>query len=117
MRRKNTVSREQGFSLLWCCSVVVVLASMTSCGRATVNAVPHADTLSAPIANLHAFSRLYGVVRWFHPVTLLPSVDWDQFAIEGVRRVKDIKDHTTLKRSAIRTLPRRGTYHDDPRRI
>lgn len=39
------------------------------------------------IANLRAFARLYGVVRWFHPSDAAAAVDWDQFAIEGVRRV------------------------------
>jgi hypothetical protein len=52
---------------------------------------------SSPIANLHAFARLYGIVRWFHPSDAAAVVDWDRVAIDGVRRVIDLHDTAALR--------------------
>jgi hypothetical protein len=49
------------------------------------------------VANLHAFARLYGVVRWFHPSDAAAVIDWDRFAIEGARRVVDASDSSMLR--------------------
>ena len=51
----------------------------------------------ARVANLHAFARLYGVVRWFHPSDAAATIDWDRFAIEGARRVIDCPGVSTLR--------------------
>src|SRR5262245_53372966 len=52
---------------------------------------------SPQIANLHAFARLYGVLRWFHPSDAASALDWDSFAVEGARRVMDAPDIRTLR--------------------
>jgi hypothetical protein len=49
------------------------------------------------VANLHAFARLYGVVRWFRPSDAASAIDWDRFAIEGARRVIDVADARALR--------------------
>jgi hypothetical protein len=49
------------------------------------------------VANLHAFARLYGVVRWFHPSDAAAGVDWNQFAVNGVRRVMGLRDGQQLR--------------------
>lgn len=49
------------------------------------------------IANLHAFARLYGVIRWFHPSDAAAAVDWDRLAIEGPRRVIDAPNPQALR--------------------
>jgi C-terminal processing protease CtpA/Prc len=49
------------------------------------------------VANLHAFARLYGVVRWFHPSDAAAVIDWDQFAVDGARRVIDAPDRAALR--------------------
>src|ERR1041384_4599289 len=49
------------------------------------------------VANLHAFARLYGVVRWFHPSDAAARIDWDRFAIAGVRSVIDASDARSLR--------------------
>jgi C-terminal processing protease CtpA/Prc len=54
----------------------------------------HADVR---ISNLHAFARLYGVVRWFHPSDAAATIDWDQFAIDGTRRVIEAPDRAALR--------------------
>ncbi|MBC7977247.1 MAG: hypothetical protein H7138_19905 [Myxococcales bacterium] len=44
------------------------------------------------VANLRAFAKLYGVVRWFYPGDTAATVDWDRFAIDGVRAIVDSPD-------------------------
>ena len=39
------------------------------------------------IENLHAFARLYGYVRYFHPSEEASRVDWDAFAVYGAAQV------------------------------
>jgi C-terminal processing protease CtpA/Prc len=41
------------------------------------------------VANLTAFTRLYGYVRFFHPADQAARADWETVAVEGVRRVED----------------------------
>jgi C-terminal processing protease CtpA/Prc len=40
------------------------------------------------LANLTAFTRLYGIVRHFHPSDESGNADWNRFVIDGVRRVE-----------------------------
>lgn len=59
-------------------------------------------TTSAPaepprLANLHAFARLYGVLRWFHPSDAAAVIDWERFATDGVRRVLHVPDAQALR--------------------
>jgi len=72
---------------------------MTSCGRATVNAVPHADTCRrrSRISTPSAVSTEWcaGSI----PVTLLPSSTGINSRSKVCVGFKDIKDHTTLKRT------------------
>jgi hypothetical protein len=49
------------------------------------------------VTNLHAFARVYGLVRWFHPSDAAGVVDWDRFAIDGARRVVDAPDAHELR--------------------
>jgi C-terminal processing protease CtpA/Prc len=58
-------------------------------GDAIVTPVEPPRPLSARgLANLLAFARLYGYVRFFHPTDAAAAADWDRFAVEGVRRVE-----------------------------
>jgi C-terminal processing protease CtpA/Prc len=41
------------------------------------------------MANLAAFARLYGYVRYFHPSDEAADLDWNQVAINGVLAVRD----------------------------
>lgn len=48
------------------------------------------------LANLVAFSRLLGYVRWFHPSDGAAATDWDTFAAAGVRAVEGAPDAPRL---------------------
>lgn len=41
------------------------------------------------LANLTAFAKLYGYVRFFHPSDQAHAADWETIAIEGARRVEE----------------------------
>lgn len=81
-------------------AAVAVLAVMGCSGTPPQHEQTTAAATSLQVANLHAFARLYGVLRWFHPSDAAATVDWDRFAAEGVRRVIVARDarmlHTAL---------------------
>src|ERR1044071_2456354 len=49
------------------------------------------------VRGLYAFARLYGVLRWFHPSDAAATIDWDRFAVDGVRRTLDVTDPDRLR--------------------
>jgi hypothetical protein len=54
-------------------------------------------------ANLEAFARLYGVLRFFHPSDEAAATDWARFAVAGVRAVRSAPDDAALA-AALRDL-------------
>ena len=58
-------------------------------------------TIKAPsdeqvLANLIAFSRLYGYVRYFHPSDEAARLNWERVAINGVAAIKGAEDAADL---------------------
>ena len=49
------------------------------------------------IENLAAFAKVYGHVKYFHPSDEAMEIDWDKFAIHGVKTVKYSKNERELK--------------------
>lgn len=48
------------------------------------------------VANLHAFARLYGLVRFFHPSDEAAAADWDAIALAGAARVEGARNPQEL---------------------
>ena len=48
------------------------------------------------------FARLYGVVRYFYPSDAAASLDWNRFAIHGVKQVRDARDGKALAAALLR---------------
>ncbi len=48
------------------------------------------------LANLVAFTRLLGYVRYFHPSDAAAATDWRRFAVEGMRQVEGAGDARAL---------------------
>ena len=77
--------------------------------------------LSEPgLQNVAAFIRLMGYVRYFHPSDEAKDVDWDQFAVRGIRKVEAAKTPaelaTTLQELFAPVAPTvRVSYPDRPR--
>ena len=55
--------------------------------------------------NVATFARLYGVVRYFYPSDAASSLDWNRFAVHGVKRVRETKDPGQLE-AALQELVR-----------
>ena len=58
-----------------------------------------AATQAAPpnTANVAAFARLFGVVRYFYPSDAAAAVDWNRFAVDGVARALEATDAGMLR--------------------
>lgn len=52
---------------------------------------------SRRVQNIESFAKLYGYVRWFHPSDEAQEIDWDKFAILGIRKVENVKTEKELK--------------------
>lgn len=49
--------------------------------------------------NVRAFTRLYGLIRFFYPGDEAAAIDWDRFAVYGVNQVKTTKNRDQLKQT------------------
>src|SRR6185369_9581673 len=67
-------------------------------GNVTVPREPARALAGRGLANLEAFARLLGYVRFFHPSDEAAATDWETFAVEGVRRVEGAKSPEDLAR-------------------
>jgi hypothetical protein len=54
-------------------------------------------TTQETVANLRAFAKLYGYVRFFHPSDEASQIDWDRFAIYGAGRVRNCASEKELE--------------------
>lgn len=92
-------------SLVRRCAVALLLGL---CGFARADgACPAGAQPSEPreLANLRAFARLYGVLRFFHPSDEAAAVDWNRYAVLGVTRVRASRSTGELE-SALESLVR-----------
>ena len=64
---------------------------------AAAKAPSPADT----VANLRAFAKLYGYVRFFHPSDEASSIDWERFAVLGAGHVLDCSDAESLRSTLV----------------
>jgi hypothetical protein len=48
--------------------------------------------MNQEVANVAAFARLYGVLRFFYPSDASAELDWNRFAVHGVSRVRPAAD-------------------------
>jgi C-terminal processing protease CtpA/Prc len=55
------------------------------------------NKLERSIKNIEAFTRLYGYVKYFYPGDKAAAMDWDRFAIYGVKRVENASGSAELK--------------------
>ena len=64
---------------------------------------PARPVTDAGLRNLTAFSKLYGIVRFFHPSDEAAAADWNRLAIEGARRVESAASAAGLA-AALQTI-------------
>lgn len=73
----------------------IISSFCIACQSNTTNSKEH--DLETRVENLETFTRLYGYARWFHPSDEAKEIDWDKFAILGVRKVENIKSTAALR--------------------
>jgi C-terminal processing protease CtpA/Prc len=56
------------------------------------------NPLPGSINNICAFTRLYGYVKYFYPGDEAAAMDWERFAIYGIKRVEKARDPGELKK-------------------
>lgn len=49
------------------------------------------------VQNLESFARLYGYARWFHPSDEAQEIDWEKFAVLGIKKVENIRSTAELR--------------------
>lgn len=73
------------------------------------------------LANLRAFAKLYGYVRFFHPSDAAAATDWDRFAIDGSAAVRDARSPEalaeTLRELFLPIAPTMAVYEVDSRSL
>ena len=62
-------------------------------------AAPLSAQQAAELDNVAAFARLYGVARWFYPSDPAAALDWNLFAVDGVRRVRSARTPAELEKT------------------
>ncbi|MDX8363354.1 S41 family peptidase [Cytobacillus sp. IB215316] len=63
----------------------------------TTSVVDLSNSIEQQVENLHAFSRLYGYIRYFHPSDEAEQIDWEKFAIYGTGYAVKAKNTGDLK--------------------
>ena len=94
--------------LTFVCTCALLAGSLALLGmQSPSDTAPDAPRASADssdaIANVEAFARLYGYVRFFHPSDAAADLNWDRFVVHGVRHVYDAPTPDVL-RERLRTL-------------
>lgn len=59
----------------------------------------HTVSSATPAANVAAFARLYGVVRYYYPGDAIQGIPWNRFAVYGVSQVSGARDRNELRTS------------------
>jgi hypothetical protein len=59
-------------------------------------ALPPAPLTGRALANVAAFARLVGYVRWFHPSDAVAGLDWERFTVDGMVDVERAADAAAL---------------------
>jgi C-terminal processing protease CtpA/Prc len=83
----------------------LVLLALAACTLGTLAWTQHQDGQgAAPVVdNVSTFARMFGYVRYFHPSDEAADVDWERFAVHGIRQVRDAADASEL-REVLQTL-------------
>lgn len=62
----------------------------------------NSENTQSKVQNLESFARLYGYARWFHPSDEAQEIDWDKFAVLGIKKVENIRSTAELRDTLFR---------------
>jgi C-terminal processing protease CtpA/Prc len=77
----------------------VVLFILVLMGICTTGYLAGQTSHERAVANIEAFARLYGYVRFFHPTDEAARMDWQRFAVYGVKTVESARTRAELKQA------------------
>lgn len=77
-------------SLLVVATIVFLMSALPALAKETEAPV------NQEVANVQAFAKLYGYIRFFHPSDENEKIDWHRFAIHGVSKVRAAKSEKEL---------------------
>ena len=77
----------------------VVLFILVLMGICTAGYLPGQTSHEEAVANIEAFARLYGYVRFFHPTDEAARMDWQKFAVYGIKTVESARNRAELKQA------------------
>jgi len=67
--------------------IAATLVFIGGAHRSNAAADESADWSETSLENVRAFAKIYGYVKYFHPSDAASAIDWDRFAVHGVRTV------------------------------
>ncbi|HMW01889.1 MAG TPA: S41 family peptidase [Acidobacteriota bacterium] len=70
--------------------------SITELGALALHKEPARPLTEQGLRNVTTFSRVLGYVRYFHPADQAAQIDWDDFAVQGIRKIESAKDSKAL---------------------
>lgn len=87
------------FALLMLPQFLSPYPSTTTDSQQTIQRIKNLKSIKSitSIKNIQAFARLYGYIRFFHPSDEATQVNWDRFAVYGVKEVATAATTTELK--------------------
>lgn len=77
--------------------IVAMLVFRGGTHRSNTAAEESADWSETSLENVRAFAKIYGYVKYFHPSDAASTIDWERFAVHGVRTVIDVSSPADLK--------------------
>ncbi len=102
-QRASSLHKRRLILLVTLIVVVIGIAAMLvfsgGTHRSSIAADESANWSETSLENLRAFGKLYGYVKYFHPSDAASAIDWDRFAVYGVRTVTDASSPADLKES------------------
>lgn len=72
--------------------IVLLISFCAACQKES-----NSGDVQSKVQNLESFARLYGYARWFHPSDEAQKIDWEKFAVLGVKKVENVKSTAELR--------------------
>jgi hypothetical protein len=73
---------------LWALALIAMFGATT--WRSVAQSTQH------ELDNVQAFTRAYGVIRFFYPGDAAANADWNRLAVDGVARIRTARDSSAL---------------------
>ncbi|MEO8515087.1 MAG: S41 family peptidase [Ignavibacteria bacterium] len=80
--------------------ICVAVLFIINCFISACHAQPVVPT-ERSIKNFEAFTKLYGYIKYFHPSDEAQLIDWDRFAVYGMKKVEQSENSAQLQKNLL----------------